>query len=218
MVLGIYGSGGLGREVLELAQCIQCASNRWSEIVFIDDYSKESSKNGAKLMTFLNFKDSYQTNISEISIAIGDPASRKKVSEEVSAIGYILATLVHPSVKIPESTEVKNGTTVCINAFISCNVVLGVNSYIQPHAQVSHDCVLGDNAVVSPSANLAGSVTVGEGSYIGMGAIVKERVSIGSWTIIGMGATVYQDIGDEVVAIGNPARVIKQNTDRKVFK
>ena len=33
MILGIYGAGGLGREVLELARII----NTWEKIIFIDD-------------------------------------------------------------------------------------------------------------------------------------------------------------------------------------
>jgi sugar O-acyltransferase (sialic acid O-acetyltransferase NeuD family) len=218
MVLGISGSGGLGREVLELARCIQAASNRWSKIVFIDIHSKEPSKNGAELMSFSAFQDMYSGNAAEVTIAIGEPAIRKKVCKEVEDAGYALAVLVHPCVVIPESTIIKPGVTVCANAFIACNCILGTNSYVQPHAQVSHDCVLGDHVVISPSANLAGFVTVGEGSFIGMGALVKENTSIGQWTIIGMGSVVYKDLGDEVVAIGNPARVIKVNTERRVSK
>jgi len=218
MVLGIYGSGSLGREVLELARCIQDAQTRWSKIVIIDDYSNEPSKNGSDLLSFSAFRDLYSSNAAEVSIAIGEPVSRKKVSKAVADADYALAVLVHPSIVISESTTLKPGATVCANAFISCNCILGANSYIQPHAQISHDCVLGDHVVVSPSANLAGSITVGEGSYIGMGAIIKERTSIGEWTIIGMGSVVYKNVGDEVVAIGNPARVIKGNTERKVFK
>lgn len=219
MVLGIYGSGGLGREVLELARCIQSPSNRWNKIVFIDDYADAggTKKNGTDLVSFSVFRSLYKSDIAEISVAIGEPISRKKVSGEVEKTGYTLATLVHPSVKIPKSTKIKNGTTVNANAFISCNCMLGANSYIQPHVQISHDCVLGNHVVISPSANLAGNVSVGEGSYVGMGAIVKERVEIGSWTIIGMGSVVYKNVGDEVIAIGNPARVVKRNADKKVF-
>ena len=218
MVLGIYGSGGLGREVLELARQIQAVSNKWKQIVFIDNFSTEQSKNNTSILSFSMFNDAFRADNAEISIAVGEPMFRMNLSKEVLSAGYTLAALIHPSVKIPESTVVKSGATVCSNAFISCNVVLGANTHVQPHVQISHDCVVGDHAVITPSANLAGNVTVGEGSYIGMGAIVKERVSIGSWAIIGMGSLVYHDVADEVVAIGNPARVIKKNIERRVFK
>ncbi|MFW8642680.1 acyltransferase [Rhizobium beringeri] len=55
-------------------------------------------------------------------------------------------------------------------------------------------------------------------SYLGMGALVKERMQIGHSSIIGMGSVVHIDIPDEVIALGNPARVVRRNEDKKVFK
>ena len=37
MILGIYGAGGHGREVLELAEIINNKNSRWDKIIFIDD-------------------------------------------------------------------------------------------------------------------------------------------------------------------------------------
>jgi acetyltransferase-like isoleucine patch superfamily enzyme len=47
---------------------------------------------------------------------------------------------------------------------------------------------------------------------------VKEGVKIGSNSIIGMGSVVYNDVPDNVIALGNPARVVRKNTHQKVFK
>ena len=49
MILGIYGSGGLGREVLELARII----NTWEKIIFIDDGGGGEEKRGGK---FINIR------------------------------------------------------------------------------------------------------------------------------------------------------------------
>jgi len=43
------------------------------------------------------------------------------------------------------------------------------------------------------------------------------EVKIGDSSIIGMGSVVYKDIPDEVIALGNPARVARKNEDKKVF-
>lgn len=72
--------------------------------------------------------------------------------------------------------------------------------------------------MISSQVNVGGASTIGAGSYIGMGALVKEGVRIGSNSIIGMGSVVYGDIPDDVIALGNPARVARPNSDRKVFK
>ena len=51
-----------------------------------------------------------------------------------------------------------------------------------------------------------------------MKCVIKEKVKIGSNTIISMGAVVYNDIGDNLIALGNPARIMRRNEDKKVFK
>ena len=48
--------------------------------------------------------------------------------------------------------------------------------------------------------------------------MIKERLTIGHSTIVGMGSVVYTDVPDGVVCVGNPARVSRRNTDKKVFK
>ena len=77
---------------------------------------------------------------------------------------------------------------------------------------VEKDCCL------SSMTNLGGGTRIGSASYIGMGALVKESLTIGHSTIVGMGSVVYTDVPDEVICVGNPARVSKRNTERKVFK
>ena len=58
---------------------------------------------------------------------------------------------------------------------------------------------------------------MGTSSFVGMGALIKENILIGDSVIVGMGSVVYRDIQDNVIAIGNPARVAKKNDDKQVF-
>jgi acetyltransferase-like isoleucine patch superfamily enzyme len=51
-----------------------------------------------------------------------------------------------------------------------------------------------------------------------MGALIKEKLRIGRASIIGMGSVVHSDVPEEVIALGNPARVVRRNEDKKVFK
>ena len=71
--------------------------------------------------------------------------------------------------------------------------------------------------MISGFSNVAGAVIIGRFTYLGLSAVIKEGVKIGNNTIIGMGSVVYKDVPDEVVALGNPARPIKKNVDRRVF-
>lgn len=55
-------------------------------------------------------------------------------------------------------------------------------------------------------------VTVGDECWIGMGASILPGVTIGSGVVIGAGSVVVKDLEPYTVAVGNPAKVIKQRT------
>ena len=56
-------------------------------------------------------------------------------------------------------------------------------------------------------------ITIGDNVWLGGGAIVLAGVSIGANTIVGAGAVVTRDLPADVVAVGNPARVIRMLDD-----
>ena len=53
-------------------------------------------------------------------------------------------------------------------------------------------------------------ITIGNNVWLGGGAIVCPGVTIGDNTVVGAGAVVTKDLPANVVAVGNPARVIKE--------
>ena len=56
----------------------------------------------------------------------------------------------------------------------------------------------------------ADRVKIGDNTWIGGGSIILNGVTIGKNTVIGAGSVVTKDIPDNVVAVGNPCRVIKR--------
>ena len=96
-------------------------------------------------------------------------------------------------------------------------MTIGDNVYVQPTANICHDVVLEDGAFISSFCEIAGAAHVGRYSYVGVNSAVRELVKIGSYSIIGMGSAVHKDIPDEVVAFGNPAKIIKCNDNKRVF-
>lgn len=53
-------------------------------------------------------------------------------------------------------------------------------------------------------------VHICKGAHVGMGSIVMPGVTIGEGVIIGAGSVVTRDIPAWTVAVGNPAKVVKQ--------
>ena len=56
-------------------------------------------------------------------------------------------------------------------------------------------------------------ITIGDNVWLGGGVIVCPGVTIGSDTVVGAGAVVNRDLAAGVVAVGNPARVLREIGD-----
>ena len=57
------------------------------------------------------------------------------------------------------------------------------------------------------------AITIGDDGWIGGGTIVNPGVTIGNRSVIGSGSVVTSDLPEDVVAVGNPAQVIRRIRD-----
>ena len=208
-MIGIFGAGGLGREVLEIILRI----NPLEKVLFLDDF-----KTGKILDKKLENISNINPEDINISIALGEPSIREKKYKELKKKKFNFMNIIDPSVIISRYHSFGVGITISPNVTISNNAKIFDNVYINNISIVGHDVEIGENSVISSMVNLGGAVKIGSSSYIGMGSMIKENVSIGNNCIVGMGSVVYSDIPDNIIAIGNPARPIKKNIDKKVFK
>jgi len=85
-------------------------------------------------------------------------------------------------------------------------------------AIIGHDIVIGEHSVISSMVNVGGACRVGARSYVGMGVQLIQGLKLGADVIVGMGSVVFANIPDEMIALGNPARPMRKNVDKRVFK
>jgi len=119
--------------------------------------------------------------------------------------------------------NVDYGTFLSIGSGTFANfglVVLDVNP-----VTIGRDCQIGPNVQlltalhpVDPEARRAKwesgkPVTIGDNVWLGGGVIVCPGVTIGDDTVVGAGAVVTTDLPAGVVAVGNPARVVRSSVD-----
>lgn len=52
-------------------------------------------------------------------------------------------------------------------------------------------------------------ITIGDNAWLGGGAIVLPGITVGENTVVGAGAVVTRDLPPNVVAVGNPARIVR---------
>jgi sugar O-acyltransferase (sialic acid O-acetyltransferase NeuD family) len=218
MILYIYCAGGFGKEIMDVARRKNAITSSWSAIKFIDDSLDQSTRYGAEVLRFDQLSKVSDFSESEFLIANGEPVVRKKIHDKLMNADAKLANLIDISCLVADSAILHKGVVITPLCSISSDAVLLENSCVNTMSIIGHDVRVGNNSVISSMVNLGGACIVGDNSYIGMGALIKEGVKIGSNTIVGMGSVVYNDIPDGVIALGNPARVARPNSDQKVFK
>ena len=218
MILGIYGAGGLGREVYELAKLTNSYNNYWQEIFFIDDGEIINNPRNALILKFKNLKEKFNLEDIEVCIAIGEPYVRKEIFLKLLSKKISITTLVDPDVSIPDSTKIGAGTIICKYVSITSDVKIGKNVYVHPMACIGHDSQIGDHSIISSYVDVTGECIIGSETFLAIGTIMKQQVKIGSGCILGMGSVVYNNISDNLIAMGNPARPMKKNEEKKVFK
>ncbi len=204
----IIGAGGQARIVHEIL-----SYDRNVDIVaFVDN---ELHKNDEKLMGIPVMGDLFvlpqviKNDISGAIIAIGDNEVRADYFEKLKGMGLEMVNAIHPTSSCAHSVKLGSGVTIAMGAIISTGVRIGNNVIVNTGAIIDHDNEIKDHVHIGPGCSLAGKITVKRGAFIGIGTVVREYITIGENTIIGAGSVVLEDIPDNVVAAGTPAKVIK---------
>lgn len=120
-------------------------------------------------------------------------------------------SFVHPLAYFPESSTFENGFYIGQLSAVTSFTKFGFGVTIKKNCSIGHHSKFGDFVTMNPGAVVAGYTNIGEGTEIGVGARVSNNIRIGKNCLIGAGSVVTKDIPDDVVAYGNPCRVIRKN-------
>ena len=94
-----------------------------------------------------------------------------------------------------------------------CDVNIGNNAFFAPRVCIftaSHPI---DADVRNELLEFGKPVTIGNSVWIGGNTVINPGVTIGNNVVIGSGSVVTKDIPDNVIAIGNPCRVLREITE-----
>ncbi len=212
----IVGAGGFGREVAQLITDINEEKPTWEILGFVDD---DPEKRTLSFMGTSCLGDTGELRKHPgvwAVMAIGEPRARRRVYHKILQISPEIrwATLVHPSSYVGDTAEIGEGSVVGWNCILTVSCRVGRFSLIYMKNTVPHDARVGDFVTLYVDVHLGGGSVVGNGSMLGTGSIVLPGIRIASGSIIGAGAVVTADIPPNSVAVGVPARVIKEVEDK----
>lgn len=144
-------------------------------------------------------------------VCIGDAYGKARVrfSEQLRALGLAPVSAVHPTAYISDAARIGAGLQAMPRCLVDDFATVGEFCILNAQCTVGHECMLGRGTHVMIAAALCGLVRVGDYSTIGTNATVLPRVSIGTNCYVGAGAVVTEDVPDNAVVAGVPARVIR---------
>ncbi len=96
----------------------------------------------------------------------------------------------------------------------ACRVVIGSHVLIGPRTCIYSVLHPIDAGVRAEGYNTSKPVTIKDRVWLGGNVVVNPSVTIGENTVIGSGSVVTRDIPANVVAAGNPCRVIREITEQ----
>ncbi|WP_349668856.1 sugar O-acetyltransferase [Lacrimispora sp.] len=131
----------------------------------------------------------------------------------------------------------KTGENICIEAPFHCdygwNIEVGENFFANYNLTILDvaKVTIGKNVQMAPNVSIytAGHpihpdtrntgyeygipITIGDNVWIGGNVIILPGVKIGDNVVIGAGSVVTKDIPDNVIAMGNPCKIVREITE-----
>ena len=129
---------------------------------------------------------------------------------------------IEPGAIIREKVEIGEGAVIMMGAVINIGAVVGKGTMIDMGAVLGGRAMVGERCHIGAGAVLAGvvepasatPVIVEDGVLVGANAVVIEGVHVGRNAVVAAGAVVIEDVPENAVVAGSPARIIKMKDEK----
>lgn len=123
-------------------------------------------------------------------------------------------TEIRPPLQVDYGSQIRIGARSFVNfglvALDVVPIVIGDDVQIGPNVQLLTPIHPLEAGARRDKWEAAKPITIGDNVWLGGGVIVCPGVTIGANTVVGAGAVVTKDLPAGVLAVGNPARVVRE--------
>ena len=136
---------------------------------------------------------------------------RRLLTELLGAVGE--DAYIRPPLRVDYGSHLRIGARTFANfglvALDVADITIGDDVQIGTNVQLLTPTHPVDPVLRRQKWEAAKPITIGDNVWLGSGAIVLPGVTIGENTVVGAGSVVTRDLPANVVAVGNPARVVR---------
>lgn len=133
---------------------------------------------------------------------------------------------IEPGAIIRDEVTIGDGAVIMMGAVLNIGAVVGKGSMIDMGAILGGRATVGEGCHIGAGTVLAGvvepasatPVIIEDGVLIGANAVVIEGCRVGKNAVVAAGSVVIEDVPENVVVAGVPARIIKQKDAKTVSK
>jgi len=207
----IIGTGGFGREVLDVLEAVNQVETRYEILGFITEPGFQKPGELINDKPVLGYYDWLEQNKDQVKAicGVGAPATRLRLIRQAEQLGVQFFSVIHPRAMLTRWVKLGTGSIITAGCILTNNITIGEHVHLNLDCTVGHDVVIEDCVTVSPGVHISGNVRLEEGSFIGTGANLIESKIVGRWAVVGAGSVVVKDVPDNSTAVGIPAAVIK---------
>ena len=207
----IIGTGGFGREVLDVLEAVNQVETRYEILGFITEPGFQKPGELINDKPVLGYYDWLEQNKDQVKAicGVGAPATRLRLIRQAEQMGVQFFSVIHPRAMLTRWVKLGTGSIITAGCILTNNITIGEHVHLNLDCTVGHDVVIEDCVTVSPGVHISGNVRLEEGSFIGTGANLIEGKTVGRWAVVGAGSVVVKDVPANSTAVGIPAAVIK---------
>ena len=95
-------------------------------------------------------------------MAIGDPKSKKIVTERLEQHDIAYYNAIHPSVIKSEFVTLGKDVIICAGVILTVNISIDDHVCINLNSTIGHDTVIGNHCSIMPNATISGNDNIGK--------------------------------------------------------
>ena len=180
------------------------------------DYVNATEFEGTPVVPFDELSATYSPDDYDLFIAIGYQDfndHRRRVLDEVVALGYATPSIVHPAASISGNSTIGSNCILGPQVTIGPKASVGDNTFIFDGAALSHHSSVGADCWISPGVTILGEARVGDACFVGALSVVSHSVEVGSRSFVGARALVTQDFEASSVIVEEGSKSLGVNSD-----